>query len=287
MANPDPLLSWLGVAGGVVGLMSGAANLYAAWRNRRRIEFHELSKTCYYESWTTEDASRQKLEPTPAVRVGDCKQTFTVLEFVIANGHPIDITIGRMFIDGWMFSDGYLRGMYDWHRNYRVFELDTRARTRLDVVRTVPANGAVGFRIEVLVNANGPYIESHAHAYALNPLQPHTISFWAGSRRIEKKIGMRRQDCRSEDARFIHHWSDLVPSVEDSSTGAPLPQGLSDPSRERRVPYSFRAWWGSQVNVLLYGRPWHSSGDLSRWTLIAVLQARFRAWRARRPHTPT
>ncbi len=282
MPTPDPLLAWLGVVGGALGIVTAAVNLFIIWRNRGRIDFRVLSVACYYQNWQEYDRRPDIPLSSFAVKVGDCCQTFSVIEFAITNGYPTEAVVGRMMIDGWMFEGRYRQGMYDWRRDYRVFELSTRAPTALDSFRTVPANGSVSLRVEAIVNANGPAIESHARAYALDPYLGHTISFFVGPRRIVRRIRMPRESCQFGDPRLVHHWSDLAP-VAESNTGAPLPQGLPEDDAPYPPMRLSRMSWTMRVNRFIYGRSWHYPEDLSRWRILASLQKRTRSRRKRGP----
>ena len=139
--TPPIALAWIGVVGGLVGIISGfiavlgtAINLVIIWQNRRRIEFHVLSANVYYEPWTKWDLEGvywpgPSPGRKPGITEGSCKRAFIVVEFAVKNEYPTEVTVGRFMIGGWMFSDRFTPDMYAPKRDYRVFDLYARTPT--------------------------------------------------------------------------------------------------------------------------------------------------------------
>lgn len=53
-AAPAELL-YIGVIGGVIGVLSAVLNWISMWRNRRRIQFRVISAARYHQQWTQWD----------------------------------------------------------------------------------------------------------------------------------------------------------------------------------------------------------------------------------------
>src|SRR5262249_27751600 len=148
LPTPPPIVVYVGALGGLAGFVSLIINLAAMWRNRRRIELRVITAEHYFEPVSQHDIDEAKAagylvgRPGPVsdhAKKGSAKRLICVLEFAIRNEHPTELTVGRIRINGWMYSDHYVPDMYDYYqrRDYRVFDLATRERTGLDVFKKV------------------------------------------------------------------------------------------------------------------------------------------------------
>ncbi len=101
MNQPSPIITWIGVIGGLVALLRSAIDLIAMWRNRGRVVFHAISAIQYCQSWNEWDIERAWVPEgfPPLVKPGDWRRAFIVLEFDIENRFPTDASIGPFMID--------------------------------------------------------------------------------------------------------------------------------------------------------------------------------------------
>jgi hypothetical protein len=263
MPSPTPLLQWIALAGGLVGIIAAVINLVVSWRNRRRLEFRVLSAVKYYVHWSQWELDKGKSWPTgqrPGIPVGSARQVFTVLEFSIRNEYPTEVTVGRFMIDSWMFSDSFKRLYYAPKDDYRVFDLHTRELTSLEKYVKVPAKGSYGLRVEIYQDTDGPdWVSNHSHYTVKLPTTYKVEFFGADKRHLEVRRFERIEDVTSFNS--VHRWSELL---EEADYSRQLPQGVRYPQRQESLIAEIRWWLRSRVNWLIYGSAIHVPGAPTR-----------------------
>ena len=180
MDIPPPFLVWLSVIGGTIAIIRFFIEIFNLWRNRRKLEFRVITSICYYKIWE-ESELRNVYMPAPGqppiMKQGDWKEAFCVLEFVIKNNYPIDITVGRFVINNWIFEQKYVKGMYAEKKDYRVFDLFTEKPVSLDKFYRLKPHDAIGFRVEILEETSGPHWESNHSRYVLPQIKVFSVEF--------------------------------------------------------------------------------------------------------------
>jgi hypothetical protein len=175
-------LTYLGAVGGLIGIFTAAFNWAIIWRNRRRIEFRVITAERYYEEWTQWDFDQVTYGTSPPNNgpvppLGSWRRALTVLEFVIKNEYPTEVTVGRIVLDHWMFDDHYTRGMYAPIRDYRVFDLYTREPISLASYKRISPKGSYALRVEVFDDTEGPGWHSSKSRYWLDFANYCTVEF--------------------------------------------------------------------------------------------------------------
>jgi hypothetical protein len=279
MNPPPPELAWIGIIGGVVGILTATINLIIMWRNRRRIEFRVFSTTTYAEPWQLADLQNAfHLEVNAGKRLGNIKRAFIVVEFAIKNEYPTEITAGRFVIDRWMFSDSYHTGgiAYPLERNYRVFDLYKGEPTNLENYVRIPPRGSYALRLEVLEDTHERW-SSHGR-YAINLPKKYFVEYFADARKIRHKIKLQNIVTHEYfSLNSVHHWSDLLPDVAFSGADEARPQGITPHDYRPPLRIRLRIWLYNTKNRLLYGTPYHWPEQVS-W--VSKLRRIFRK------HTP-
>jgi len=249
------------------------------WRNRRRIEFHVISANCYYQPWTSWDLDQSVDWPgppgtRPAMKPGDWRKAFVVVEVVVKNEYPTEVSVGRFVIDGWMFADRFTPGMYAWKRDYRAFDLYTQQSTSLEAYNQIRPKGALGIRVEVIEETEGPGWQSSKSRYVVERKGHYDIQFRTDFGNVRKRIKFSRPKKEYSGFNLVHHWSDLIelPQWGFGAAGAPVPQGVAvRPTRPpllRRIKWAIRNRYRRQVSLLLYGVPYRFQGEPNRFWVL-------------------
>jgi hypothetical protein len=274
-ASPPEALAWIGVVGGVFGIISVLITITAAWRNRRRIDLRVISAGCYYQLWTESDVEGAYM-PAPGQRSfcipGSCRRFFSVLEFSVHNGFPFDVSIGRFRIDSWMYGASYTPAMYAPERQYEVFDLYTQEPANLSAFSRIPPHGSRGLRVEIFEDTAGPGWESSHSRYVLDVPKQYRIEFVTDVKPLlRKQIKLHRTRLADLiNSGFVHRWGDLIGDTTWNTAGAAVPQGLKDPNLE--YDWKTGSWPGKFVLHWRYQNLLNSSG----------LVTRLREWKARR-----
>lgn len=182
MSSPPPELAWIGIVGGIAGIITSIVSLATMLRNRRRVDFQVISATRYSKPW-----QQWELDATPDwagmpgarpfMKAGQSRRAFIVLEFAVTNEYPVELSVGRFVIDGWMFADKFTPHMYSYVRDYRVFDLYTQEPTGLDAYRKVSAKGSYGLRVEISEEAEGPAWRSRKSRYVVDLPEEYVVEF--------------------------------------------------------------------------------------------------------------
>ncbi len=264
MPLPPPELIWISIIASLIAITWQLANLAIAWRNRARLTFKTISASVYtdvYLEWELNNAYWAAPHERPFMKPGDCKTAFVVIEFAVTNHYPTEMAVGRFIIGGWMFSDHYTRGMYHFRRDYQVFDLNTRTRTSLDTFVRIPPKGSLGYRIEILEQADGPsWVSSHSR-YVVDVPKLFDVHFHTSVGEHRSKIRLpRRSHIVYGNLPNVYHWSTLLETVAISSTGAPVPQGIESPYSNQThwlfklLPkyyfFRFRNWYTARLNKI-------------------------------------
>lgn len=226
---PSDVGSIIGAIGGSIGIITSLVNLAMFWRGRAKLDFKVL-RTKYlvilYSGWEIERVKESGHKPHPGwepfVKAGDIHRAFSVIEFSIKNNYPHDVTLGRMDIDGWMFSDHFTRPMYGPKNDYRVYDLHTRQKVSLSEYVKLAPKASLGRRVEILEEAEGPgYISSHTR-YRLDKRDQFVITINSDVGVLTRSISVR-MEVEQHYAFRISHWGNLLPPVEYDSAGMPPP----------------------------------------------------------------
>jgi hypothetical protein len=275
---------WVGIVGGIIGIVSSVVNFVILWRNRRRLEIRIISAHVYRELWKSYDIEKVGIVANvikDIIKEGACRRAFIVLEFAITNEFPTDITVGRFIIDNWIFSDHHTKElMYPLKRDYRVFDLYSRAPISLEKYVKIPAKGSFGYRIEIFEETDGPErISLHAR-YVLDLPQSYMVKFQTnlGKRKFKiKPLSVHEID---SSYAVVHRWSDLLDSRADVQFGAPLPQGVEYPVPSYRLKKRIQNWYKRLFNKIWYGTLYRLPGQQNRFV---VLVNKTRGGRKNRP----
>lgn len=250
---------WIGVLGGIAGLVSLGVTMWTLWHSRGRLEFRTISTARYSQPWSEYEVEHssgpQPGSKGPAI-AGRCRRAFMVVEFAITNRFPIEVTVGRIMVDGWMFSDRFTPPMYSPRRDYRVADMHTEQPINLQTFRRVPPGGTYALRLEVREEASGPSWEGSKRRYNLELPTAYEICFRSDVGSFTHKVKFGSEFIVSSSPqhgviypRWIVRWddvfrvSDLLGPQEDSiGGGAPLPQGLRRPMPVHRVGQRL-IWW--------------------------------------------
>jgi len=221
--------SIVGVIGGSIGVITSLVNLAMIWRGRAKLDFKVL-RTKYlvipYSEWEIERVKESGHKPHPGwepfVKAGDIHRAFSVIEFSIKNNYSHDVTLGRMDIDGWMFSDHFTRPMYGPKNDYRVYDLHTRQKVSLAEYVKLAPRASLGRRVEILEEAEGPgWISSHTR-YSVDKRDQFVITINSDVGVLTRSIPVR-MEVEEYHAFRVSHWGDLLPPFEYDSAGAPPP----------------------------------------------------------------
>jgi len=226
---PIDVGSIVGVIGGSIGIITSLVNLTMLWRGRGKLDFKVL-RTNYlvklYSRWEIEHVRESGHKPypdwEPFVKAGDIHRAFSIIEFSIKNNYPHDVTLGRMDIDGWMFSDHFTRPMYGPKNDYRVYDLHTRQRVSLAEYVKLAPKASLARRVEILEEAEGPgYVSSHTR-YRLDSRDQFVITVNADAGVLTRSIPVKMEVEEGPYFR-VSQWGDLLPPFEYDTAGAPPP----------------------------------------------------------------
>ena len=237
MGAPPPALTWLSI---VLGIILALLKIREYWINRGRLEFRVISANQYYQNW-----EHSYTHVAWQINAGDCKRAFVVLEFAIKNSYLRDVSVGRFMISDWMFADRYTPAMYDYQRDYQVFDLYTREPTSLDQYKTVPPGGSCGLRVEMFEEAYGPEHGSFRNPHTVELPDRYSVEFQTDTgkvRHIIKVSGDRRQMIY-DLPQAVYRWSELLGPVTPGTGGAPLPQSLQRPVWRSSWRTRLRNWY--------------------------------------------
>ena len=216
---PIDIGSIIGAIGGSIGIITSLVYLTMLWKGRGKLEFKVL-RTNYlvmlYSKWEIERVRE------PFVKAGDIHRAFSIIEFAIKNNYPHDVTLGRMDIDGWMFSDHFTRPMYGPKNDYRVYDLHTRQRVSLAEYVKLAPKASLGRRVEILEEGEGPaYFSTHTR-YRVDKRDLFVITVNSDVGVLTRSIPVRMEVEEYHTFR-VSQWGELLPPFEYDSTGAPRP----------------------------------------------------------------
>ena len=217
-------------------------------------------------------------------RVGDPREVFMVLEFVLTNKFSQDVTIGRINIGGWMYKDRYSRSIYDHARDYRVFDLHTGSEATLVDYKPLPPGASIALRVEAYEHQGSTW----GHEGRNNPLAKvrsrmrvelpshYDVDVYTNLGKRKFKISFKKRHKIEYRSNFSNIYrlsgSELIADVPTSS---PVPQGIK---RKWEEP-NFR----SQLQLRFQrssSRIWHWKQKILRRSeslnLRTYLQTRFR-----------
>jgi hypothetical protein len=270
---PAQLSAWLGLVGGIIGIVAGFVTFILAWRNRRRIEFRVITAVVYWGEWTQSDIENSGPWPgmpgaSASYKSGDCRRVFKVLEFLIRNEYPTEISVGRFMIDEWVYADHHEPGMTKWKRDYRVFNLYTHESTALDVYTRIPPHSSYGLRVEILEEANGPAYEGSHTRYVLSIPKSSVIEFYTDDGRLKKSVQysgpIRVMLWNDQQIYDVYHLSNLLPPNAQFDW-LPRPQGIQYPSQEQRhIFHEAQRWINAKYCLCVYGTQYHTPGQFNR-----------------------
>jgi hypothetical protein len=129
-ANMD-LGAIVGLIGGILGIATWIENRWQKWKERGRLDICLLRLSYYVDKFGDSSGLAFPLGYPPGTSgyklpEGMIKHAFTILEFEITNCYRNPVTIGRIQIDDWIFSECYHQHMYDQPQDYRAFDLYRR-----------------------------------------------------------------------------------------------------------------------------------------------------------------
>ena len=218
----------IGGIGGSLGIITSLANFIRWWRGRGKLDFKVLRPkylVILYSEWEIEQARKWPYKPypdwEPLVAPGDIHRAFSILEFSIKNNYPNDVIVGRMDIDGWIFSDHWSRPMGGQPQDYRVYDLQTRERVDLSQYVKLAPKTSVGRRVEILEEAEGPGYVSPKRRARLEKRAQFNATIHSDTGTLVRGIPVKMEEVYSFD--MITHWGDLLPPAMPGSAGAPPP----------------------------------------------------------------
>lgn len=246
----------VGAVGGTLAIVKGGWDLVQWWRSRGRIEVNVVRlhhHVIRYPSgtgplrgtvgppggWVAEDT----------VLDGLPQSAFTTLELEFTNAYKHAVTLGRIEIDDWVYSERYHVPMYGDQKDYRAFDLFTREPVNLAAYSNLLPGQCLGRRIEILERTYGPVQTTHRQRMWIEERTAFTIRTATSKGMVTcvAEIGNRYTDydasvpyaepgspgyfAVSEFAAGLHQlcsvarWSgqDLIPGGEPGSGGEPRP----------------------------------------------------------------
>jgi hypothetical protein len=219
----------IGVVGGALGIITTIANLVTAWRGRSRLGFRVLRASCFVVPYTQNEINSVGRGPTPdwkpSVRPGDIRRAFSIIEFSVQNNYPTAVTIGRIDIDGWMYSDHWHPPMYSYLQDYRVFDIYDKKRVDLSHYYRIPTGDTLARRVEAFEDTHGLGYFSHGSRYRLEKRDQFVITIHSDVGTITKTVAVKTETVRAWDLERgrVAHWSDLLPEWQPDSGPAPEP----------------------------------------------------------------
>lgn len=224
---PD-LYDVIGAVGGVLGII----NLVIEWRRRSRLDFRVLRANCFVVPYTKEDINSGKGQGRSFLedwgiflQPGDVRRAFSIIEFSVQNNYPTAVTIGRIDIDGWMYSDHWYRPMYGYLQDYRAFDIHSRERVDLSHYHKIAPGGTLARRVEVFEDTHGPRWYSSKSRYRLEKRDEFVITIHTDVKTIVRAIPVKAEIVEAwvlERGRVVH-WSDLLPESQPDTGPAPKP----------------------------------------------------------------
>jgi len=237
LTNPPAWLLWLATISTLILVL---LQIWEILRKHPHIQFKQIVAHRYYSEVSIEDVhnwGHYLFEPL----IGDPKRVFTVLEFTITNNYPYSISIGRISVDDWIFSDQYSRYAYDSIRDYRIYDLFNGRPSSLATYSTLSPSQAIGFRIEVY-EYQGDNTVSRVRTRVTTPSKylvnvttdVKSQQFWITKIQNEKLE-------RDWDFRNIYRWSgtELISELPQSLAMV-FPQGIYPPGQNSKQSRSKR-----------------------------------------------
>lgn len=266
---PPELSQWIGLVGGLLGIVSFIGFVIAAWRSRRRIDFHVIASVIYWDTWDQFDYDEAsqiswpgRPNTPPSFKPGDCRRSFRVIEFQLISQYPHDITLGRFVVDGWIYSDHNVIGSRNWQRDYRVFDLHTGSPTTLEKYIRVQPHASCGLRLEIYETASGPMPDGGHPRYTVSIPKKSRVGFSTDVGRHQKKL-IKYQQASTDTGHLkdCYHLSDLLPKSEATANGLPIPQGVEEVDTTWDLPRRFkvRYWLTNRSHHIRhgFGRHWN------------------------------
>lgn len=226
LSNPPAWILWLAT---ISALILAFLQIWEILKKRSHVRFKQIVAQRYYSQFDSEQVQnwgRYLLEPS----VGDPRRVFTVLELTITNNYPYAISVGRISVGNWMFSNQYGKYAYDSIRDYRVYDLFNGKPSSLATYTTLLPSQAVGFRIEAY-EFQGDNTTSRVRTRVTLPSKflvnvtsdVKSYRFWITINHNEKLE-------RDWDFRNIYRWSGTELITDSPETlAAVFPQGIVPP----------------------------------------------------------
>lgn len=278
MQPPSPELAWVGIFASFIATLTALINLYLFWRNRARLVFRLLSAERYFEQWKDFDIKSISWPGPPGraigIKTGDCRRALYIIEFEFVNKYPHELTIGRIKLDEWMFSDKYVPGMYPLKRDYRVFNLHSCEPTGLDRMVKIEPNSSYGLRIEIYEDADGPHWKSSHSRYIIEMPQKYKIEFYANGKLLKSSIKFPKLNDNLTHYLYnrnygslqeIDRWSeDLLGPVIPNTFGQLPPQGVKISSYKFPLRVRLKNSLNRSLNWLIYGKTYRGLNQPNR-----------------------
>lgn len=270
--TPPDELAWIGIIGGILGIITSIFSFYFLWKHRERLVFRVITAYRIYEPWRSIDLENVEWPGPPGtkpnIKDGDVRRALIVVEIEFVNKYSGEIVIGRLNIDGWIFGESYIQTLYPLKRDYRVFDLYSRENTGLDRFVKIPSNETYGLRIEIFEDTDGPDWKSSHSRYLVNLSDNYLIEFTFNGRRVRKKIKFKPLQHYYAQGLFIleaaYHWSDDLMGEKSDYFGTFPPQGVSLTMDRSNLITRFRNWLREIKNWLIYGQRFHWPSQQNR-----------------------
>ena len=236
----------VGLIGGSLAIARTIWDFYQTWKNRGKIEVNVLRLSYFLDKFGERTGPMGFVGP-PGHRSGTepldgkGKNSFTILEVEIVNGYKRPMTITRVQIDDWMFSERYHQHMYDRLKDYRVFDLYTGQPTSLASSHLLPPDNMMGLRVEIVEQSDGPFQESNHRYVGIPERKEYVIRLEYSRGALIRHIpigdptetyfapsGRANYPSKAESLRNfakISRWSEqqLIPGGQPDSAGEPKP----------------------------------------------------------------
>lgn len=242
---------WIGLVGGILGIISFIFTMLDRYRDRRRLEFRVLTAVTNYISWYNHEIQQyydtlpyphtqktslndgekqwiadgnQAYSDNAPFAESDAKESFTVIEFSITNHFMHDVQVGRFTLDQWMYADHFERGMMDFHQDwdYRVFDIHTKIPTDLSAFFVIPPKATRGLRIEIRQKVRSAQWKNRAR-YKIDLKTSIPVEYFVDGAKWNRFIDVEIQP-EASTLDSIYRWSDLLGEMRTSYMGQPVPQ---------------------------------------------------------------
>jgi hypothetical protein len=149
--NLDFLIKAISLIGGGIALVRGCYDLYKWWGRRGRIDTRVLRLDYFSAHFTPEFFETEGVPGSlRADLLGKVSEAFSIIEFEIQNEFETPVTVFRLQLDDWIFSDHYVPGRpYGILRDYRVFDLYNKKEVNLDAHVLLEPHAVFGRRVEI------------------------------------------------------------------------------------------------------------------------------------------